>query len=76
MADLIDRWSADSMELVQAAVSYAKAGTYDASADANIRTVRVMCQVLLSAAAQAAIPPPPPNQFTVPADAPAPKAKK
>jgi hypothetical protein len=58
MADLIDRWSQDSMTLVGSALEYAKANVYDAQADANIRAVRVMCNVLLQAAAQAAVPRP------------------
>jgi hypothetical protein len=58
MADLIDRWSADSMELVNAAVAYAKGNVFDENADSNIRAVRVMCQVLLQAASQAQIPRP------------------
>jgi hypothetical protein len=47
------------MALMQAALDYAKGNVFNEQADANIRAVRIMCNVLLQAVAQAQIRPPP-----------------
>jgi len=59
MATLIEQWSDLSMQLIAAAADYAKSGEFSEEADQNIRTVRIMSNILLVAANQAAIPRPP-----------------
>jgi hypothetical protein len=71
MATLIERWEADSMELVQAALTYANGGTYDTDADLNIRKVRNLLPILAAAVGQASQVQRPPQQ---PQLAPVPQA--
>lgn len=71
MADIVQQFYDISMQLVSECIEYAKGGVFIEETDANIRRVRVVTQVLMSALQQAQIPRPfnmqgPPQQASPP----------
>ena len=53
MASPIDDFEAMVLGLIQEAIRYSSEGEYSEEAANNIRRVRILCNVLLAAAAQA-----------------------